>query len=103
MEVIPTIGWSDPSSWWWCFDGEPEGSVVAVSSRGCAKSRELAGAYRAGFGAMMERLRPSLVLAFGGRMDVYDDFPGRVVPVVDEYRKRMDSLGRVRREAHNGR
>ena len=34
ITVIPTISWSDESSFDWCFDGEPVGGAVAVSSVG---------------------------------------------------------------------
>ena len=30
ITVIPTISWSDESSFDWCFDGEPVGGAVAV-------------------------------------------------------------------------
>ena len=36
--VIPTISWSTPDSYEWCFDGEPEGGTVAISSVGCMNS-----------------------------------------------------------------
>ena len=44
VKVIPTIAWSTEDSYSWCFDGEPTGGTVAVSSVGCMqnkKSREL--------------------------------------------------------------
>lgn len=33
IKVIPTISWSTPDSFAWCFDGEPIGGAVAVSRR----------------------------------------------------------------------
>ncbi len=38
VNVIPIISWSTPDSFEWCFDGELEGSTVAVSSVGCMNS-----------------------------------------------------------------
>ena len=38
--VYPTISWSTPDSYEWCFDGEPVGGVVAVSSVGTQKNAE---------------------------------------------------------------
>lgn len=32
MTVIPTISWSTPDSFSWCFDGEPEGGIVAIGT-----------------------------------------------------------------------
>jgi hypothetical protein len=40
IQVIPTISWSTPDSYDWCFDGEPEGGTVAVSSVGCMNNKE---------------------------------------------------------------
>ena len=34
IKVIPNISWSDERSFEWCFDGEPENSIVCVSSVG---------------------------------------------------------------------
>ena len=34
LTVIPSVCWSDKSSFDWCFDGEPVGGTVAVSSVG---------------------------------------------------------------------
>ncbi len=34
VRVIPTISWSTPDSYVWCFDGEPVGGIVSVSSVG---------------------------------------------------------------------
>ena len=38
MTVIPSIGWIGRDSYSWCFDGEPVGGTVAVSSVGTQKS-----------------------------------------------------------------
>ena len=51
INVIPTICWSDYLSFEWCFDGEPKGSIVAVSTKGTqgnqtAKERFYAGYYQ---------------------------------------------------------
>ena len=40
ITVIPTISWADRDSFAWCFDGEPVGGVVAVSSGYAAQQRE---------------------------------------------------------------
>lgn len=40
ISVIPTIGWSNEDSFEWCFDGEPKGSAVAVSSVGTQKNKQ---------------------------------------------------------------
>ena len=38
--MIPTICWGDEDSYEWCFDGEPVGGTVAVSSVGILNSKE---------------------------------------------------------------
>lgn len=58
LTVIPTITWSDPSTVEWCFDGEPEGSVVALSSIGMFAREEYTRWLMYGLDAMMERLHP---------------------------------------------
>ena len=89
ITVVPTISWGDPSSHAWCFDGEPEDGIVAVGSRGSVADPEVRGWFEEGFEAMVERLRPSAVWAFGPRMGVYDRYPGLVVPVSDENTDRL--------------
>lgn len=62
IKVIPTISWSTPESFEWCFDGEPTGSVVAVSSVGCNKCMN---EFILGYKEMVDRLRPTLILFYG--------------------------------------
>lgn len=66
ITVIPTIAWSDKNSIEWCFDGEPVGSVVAVSSVGTQRQgSEARRLFEYGYDAMLERLRPTVVLFWG--------------------------------------
>jgi len=60
--VIPTIAWSDPSSYEWCFDGEPTHSVVAISSTGVLKSKECFDLFEQGVKEMVRRLEPKKIL-----------------------------------------
>ena len=39
IDVIPTIAWSTPESFEWCFDGELTNGIVAVSSVGIMNCR----------------------------------------------------------------
>ena len=50
IQVIPTISWSTPDSFEWCFDGEPGGATVAVSSVGCMNGKEKKALFLAGNG-----------------------------------------------------
>lgn len=69
ISVIPTISWSTSDSFEWCFDGEPRGSVVAISNVGCMRdsiSREL---FFIGFEEMKRVLQPSSILCYGAELD----------------------------------
>lgn len=63
--VIPTISWSTQDSYDWCFDGEPEGGAVAVSSVGCIKSKAAKELFISGYNAMVERLHPESIIFYG--------------------------------------
>lgn len=65
VNVIPTISWSTLDSFEWCFDGEPVGGVVAVSSVGAANSKVKKKLFLAGYNEMMERLWPETILFYG--------------------------------------
>ena len=73
--VIPTIEWGLPEDYDWCFDGEPEGGIVAVSNVGIMRSKELRENYMKGYKEMLTRLQPKEVLMFG---HIFDDYPGPV-------------------------
>ena len=65
VNVIPTISWSDPKSFDFCFVGIPRGGIVAVSSVGCMKNTEAKSAFMRGYEEMMCRLDPCAVLYYG--------------------------------------
>ncbi len=62
LVVIPTIGWSTPSSFDFCFDGVEKHSIVAVGTIGCKNERLN---FLRGYNAMMERIAPEVVICFG--------------------------------------
>lgn len=63
--VIPTISWSDKESYSWCFDGEPCGGIVAVSSVGCMRNKESKRLFIDGWNQMISRLHPEKVVFQG--------------------------------------
>lgn len=65
MTVIPSICWSDHASYDWCFDGEPVGGTVAMSSVGTQKSRAARALFMDGYNEMLRRLNPEKVIFFG--------------------------------------
>lgn len=60
--VIPTMSWSTPSSYDFCFDGVEKHSVVAIGMIGCKQSKAN---FMRGFHAMLERLEPEAIICFG--------------------------------------
>ena len=69
MTVIPTIGWIDKQSYDWCFDGEPEGGTVDVSSVGTQKNPTSRKLFLDGYKEMLLRLQPNKILFFGSVPD----------------------------------
>lgn len=63
--VIPTISWSTPDSYDWCFDGEPVGGVVAVSSVGTQNGKAKKELFLAGYEEMVRRLQPETIIFYG--------------------------------------
>ena len=78
VNVIPTISWSDYSSYDWCFDGEPRRGMVAVSSVGTQQNREATRLFRQGYDEMMKRLEPSAVIMYGS---IPEGLTGNIIPV----------------------
>lgn len=62
LTVIPTVSWSMPSSYEYCFDGVEKGSTVAVGMIGCKRAKN---AFLRGYNEMLERLEPENIIAFG--------------------------------------
>lgn len=78
IEVIPTICWSDEKSFDWCFDGEPLGGTVAVSSVGTQNNSQAKQAFLLGYDEMIRRLNPETIIFYGG---VPDECRGNIVGI----------------------
>ena len=66
MTVIPTISWSDHDSYEWCFDGEPVGGTVIVSSVGTQSGMgDTAQLFLDGYREMVRRLEPKQIIMYG--------------------------------------
>lgn len=61
LNVIPTISWSDKSSFEYCFEGVKFGSVVAVSNIGC-RNDENKHYFDTGFIELQNRIEPTKIL-----------------------------------------
>ena len=78
IKVIPTICWSTLESYEWCFDGEPVGGCVAVSSVGCMKNKKSKELFINGYLEMVKRLEPTQIIFYG---NVPDECKGNIVRV----------------------
>lgn len=65
IDVIPTISWSTPESFEWCFDGEPVGGCVAVSSVGTQGNKRCMDLFKEGYIEMLNRLQPDKIIFYG--------------------------------------
>lgn len=88
MTVYPTISWSDESSYDWCFDGEPVGGIVAVSSVGTQANKDSKRLFLRGYEEMMKRLSPEWVIFYGRVPEECDWNVIRVKPHYDDIVKR---------------
>ena len=78
IDVIPTIAWSTPESFEWCFDGEPTNGIVAVSSVGIMNSRRKKELFMTGYNEMLSRLSPETILFYGM---IPDECRGNIVKI----------------------
>ena len=78
ITVIPTISWADRDSFARCFDGEPVGGVVAVSSVGTQLNKESRKLFMDGYNEMLARLQPERIFFYGL---VPDQCAGNIIPV----------------------
>lgn len=76
--VYPKVGWADKKSLKWCFDGDPEGGCVAVSSVGTQRYEDDKRMFKYGYDAMLERLHPETIIFYG---DVPKDCRGNIVNI----------------------
>lgn len=76
--VYPTVTWTDEKSYSWCFDGEPYGGTVAISSVGMMKKKESKRMFMHGYDKMMEVLAPETILFYGS---IPIECDGNIVPI----------------------
>ena len=78
IRVIPTVSWAGPDSYDWCFDGEPQGYTVAVSSVGTQNSELTRHLFLQGYREMMRRLEPSRIIMYG---KIPEGCDGNIIPI----------------------
>lgn len=94
LTVYSTISWSTPQSYEWCFDGEPEGGIVAVSSVGTQNNAEGKRLFLQGYEEMMKRLSPTFVIFYGKVPEECDWNVIRVEAYYNEIRRRTNGRKR---------
>lgn len=65
IKVIPTIAWSDEASLEWCFDGEPKGGSVIISSVGTQVNADSSRLFKMGYDEMLKQLEPTKIYLYG--------------------------------------
>lgn len=89
VKVYPTISWSDKDSFSWCFDGEPVGGAVAVSSVGTQRDKQAKTLFLDGYNAMIDRLKPETIIFYG---DIPKECMGNIVrikPFQDKFKEAL--------------
>ena len=71
IRVIPTVNWSTPDSFDWCFTGIPPGQIVALAVPDLRRPTVKA-AFIAGFTAMQAALQPTRILVYGNLPFAHD-------------------------------
>lgn len=77
IKVIPTLSWTDPWSYKFCFDGIEPGGVVSVSTIGVKTTDKAMKIWTDGMNEAIKRLTPSCVIVYGG--DIGYKFPCKAV------------------------
>lgn len=92
IKVIPTICWSDESSFDWCFDGVPKHSLVSISTIGGFGNHECnKDGWLKGYEKCLEILEPSKILLFGNQYTEIRSY-GIMVVVGNSQLKRKKTL-----------
>ena len=74
IKVIPTVSWSDESSYKYAFLGLEKKSTVAVSTLGILNYEENRKLFMQGFEEMLKQLEPKHILIYGNRLTELEGF-----------------------------
>lgn len=69
IKVIPTVSWSTPDSYEWCFDGMPEGGTSIVSTVGVLRKEESFNIWKDGMAEFIKRKHPEQIIIYGKPID----------------------------------
>jgi hypothetical protein len=68
IKVIPTVSWSDKTSYKYSFLGIEKGSVVAIGTVGVIGNKSAEKLFMQGFKEMLKRLEPKHILIYGNKL-----------------------------------
>ncbi len=86
--VIPTISWGNAMTYDYCFDGVEKGSVVAVSTLGCRKSKL---EFMRGYNTMLEKIEPEAIICFS---KPFEEMRGNIICVDYNESRKVVRYGR---------
>lgn len=95
IAVIPSVSWSDATSYDFAFDGIPQGSTVSISTHGCLHDCTCRRLFTEGLAAMIARLKPERILLYGKAPATCDFGKIEVIfyPVTSyEWKNRLDKV-----------
>lgn len=75
LQAIPTVGWSDKSSYEFAFLGIQRYCPVAVGTVGILKDKNAVRLFMQGFEEMIQRLEPSKILIYGNKLIELGNIP----------------------------
>lgn len=75
LKAIPSVSWSTPRSYEFCFEGIEEYGTVAVGMIGCKHEKI---AFMRGYNEMLDRLKPDTIIIFG---NPFPDMKGNILTV----------------------
>ena len=75
LKVIPSLVWGEQDTFWFSFDGIDTGSVVAVSTVGMRKEKDL---FMAGYKELLRRIKPTAVICYG---EPFEEMGGKLIVI----------------------
>ena len=72
LNVIPNVTWSLPDSYDYCFEGIPEGSVIAINSTGASRYGLTKFLWLKGYNEAISRLKPAALIRYGNKISGED-------------------------------
>jgi len=71
IEVIPTVSWAEKETFDFCFDGLEQYGTISVSTIGVKRDSEAYKVWADGMDECIERLKPTTVIVYGGKLEDY--------------------------------